>query len=320
VILTPQVMTDVQGTARAVGEASRRGDKPVFGCFMGEETVAPGVDILNQYGVPNYPVPERAVAAMAAMSAHRRWRERPALSLETFEVDRERVQGIFEAVKAQGRVAIGDAEAREILEAYGIRTPQTRLARDPDEAASFADDIGFPVVIKIASPDILHKTDVGGVKVNVSSMQDVRDAFELMHYRAQRFMPDAELWGCLVQEMVLGGKEVIVGMNRDPHFGPLLMFGLGGIYVEALQDVAFRVAPFDRSGAEELIHGIRAHNLLRGVRGERPSDVGAVTDTLLRLSQLSTEFDEILEFDINPLTVFEEGRGAIGIDMRLVLA
>jgi acetyl coenzyme A synthetase (ADP forming)-like protein len=319
VILTPQVMTQVQATAQAVGELAQGSGKPVFGCFMGRGTVEPGIQVLNRYAVPNYPVPERAVAAMAAMMHHRRWRERPPQKLETFDADHARVRAVFQEVRAEGRVAIGDAEAREIMEAYGIPTPRSFLARDPDEAARFADEIGFPVVVKIASPDILHKTDVGGVKLNVMTPADVRDAFELMVYRANRYVPDAEVWGCLVQEMVLGGKEVIVGMNRDPHFGPLMMFGLGGIYVEALRDVAFRVAPFDRRAAREMIADIQAHNLLRGVRGERPSDLDALVDTLLRLSQMVTDFPQIAEFDINPLTVFEQGQGIIGIDMRLVL-
>jgi acetyl coenzyme A synthetase (ADP forming)-like protein len=319
VILTPQVMTQVEETARVVGEVSKRGNRPVLGCFMGRETVEPGVQVLNRYAVPNYPVPERAVAALAAMIKHRRWRERPPVAPETFEVEQDRVRSVFQRVRGEGRVAIGDAEARDIMEAYGIRTPRTFLARDPDEAARLADDIGFPVVVKIVSPDILHKTDVGGVKLNITTPIDVRDAFELMIYRANRYVPDAEIWGCLVQEMVLGGKEVIVGMNRDPHFGPLMMFGLGGIYVEALRDVAFRVAPFDRRDAREMIGEIQAHNLLRGVRGERPSDLEAVIEALLRLAQLVTDFPEIAEFDINPLTVFQEGEGVMGIDMRLVL-
>jgi acetyltransferase len=319
VILTPQVMTQVEETARVVGELAKESDRPVFGCFMGKEAVEPGVRVLNEYGVPNYPVPERAVAAMAAMSEHRRWRERPPLALESFDIDKERIAKVFAAVRSQGRLAMGDSEAKEILEAIGIPTPRTYLARNPDEAARLADEIGFPVVLKIASPDILHKTDVGGVKLNIMTRTDVSDAFELMLYRAARYVPDADVWGCLVQEMVVGGKEVIVGMNRDPGFGPVMMFGLGGIYVEALRDVAFRVAPFDRRDARELIREIRAHNLLRGVRGERPADLEAVAETLLKLSQLVTEFPEIVEFDINPLTVFSAGEGLVGIDMRLVL-
>jgi acyl-CoA synthetase (NDP forming) len=313
------VMTQVKETAQVVGERSQGCGKPVFGCFMGREAVEPGVQVLNRYRVPNYPVPERAVAAMAAMMSHHHWRGQPAIELESFQVDRNQVRSLLSRIRADGRVAIGDAEAWEILMAYGIPTPKTFLARDPDEAARFADEIGLPVAVKIASPDILHKTDVGGVILNVMTLGGARDAFELITYRANRYVPDAEIWGCLVQEMVVGGKEVIVGMHRDPHFGPLMMFGVGGIYVEALRDVAFRFAPFDRRIAREMIGEIRGRNILHGVRGEGPSDLDTLAEAILRLAQLVIDFPEIVEFDINPLVVFEEGRGVIGIDMRLVL-
>ena len=157
------------------------------------------------------------------------------------------------------------------------------------------------------------------MKLNLSSPEDVRDAFDLLVFRATRHMPDAEIWGCLVQQQVRGGKEIILGMSRDPQFGPLLLFGLGGIYVEALKDVTFRVAPIDEREARDMISEIRAYSLLRGVRGEAPSDMQAIVDTLLRVSQLVTDFPEIAELDINPLIVFERGKGVLGIDMRLVL-
>jgi acetyltransferase len=320
VILTPPAMTQVEATARVVGELSQRSDKPFLGCFMGRDTVGPGIQVLNRYRVPNYPVPERAIGALAAMMRYRRWRERPSRALETFDVDLTRVQRVIDQVRADGRLAIGDAEAREIMEAYGIPTPRTLLARTPEEAVCYAHQLGFPVVVKIASPDILHKTDIGGVKLNITEPEDVYEAFELMVYRANRYVPDVEIWGCLVQEMVVGGREVIVGMNRDAHFGPLMMFGLGGIYVEALHDIVVRLAPLDRRDAREMIGEMRSHNLLRGIRGEKPSDLESIAEALLRLAQLVADFPEIVEFDVNPLTVFEEGRGLIGIDMRLVLA
>lgn len=319
VILTPQVMTQVEETARIVGEQSQNSAKPILGCFMGQNAVEPGVRTLNRYRVPNYPVPERAVAAMAAMMRHRRWREQPPIKLESFEVDRDRAHRVFQRVRAEGRIALGSLEGREILEAYDIPTPKTFLARDPEEAVRFAGDIGLPVAVKIASPDILHKTDVGGVKLNVMSLADVRDAFDLMAYRTNRYVPGVEVWGCLVQEMVAGGKELIVGMNRDPHFGPLMMVGLGGIYTQVLPDMAFRLAPLDRRMAREMIDEIQGHALLRGVRGEHPSDLEAVAEVLLRLSQLVTDFPDVVEFYINPLVVFEGGQGVTGIDMRLVL-
>jgi acyl-CoA synthetase (NDP forming) len=181
--------------------------------------------------------------------------------------------------------------------------------------------MGYPVVLKIASPDILHKTDVGGVKVGLETADQVMDAFELMIYRVEKYLPDAEIWGCQVQEMAPpGGLEVLIGMNRDPQFGPLVTFGLGGIYVEALKDVTFRVAPFTRLDAEAMLEEIRSKALLEGVRGKPPVDKHALVDTLLRMGQLVQEFPEIAEFDINPLIVYPQDQGVLAIDMRLVLS
>jgi acetyltransferase len=247
------------------------------------------------------------------------WVKEPLPEFKAFEVDKAKVAEIFKQVRAEGRVQIGDAESRDILTAYGIRIPQSQLCATAEEAVAAADEIGYPVVMKIASPDILHKTDVGGVRVGLESPTAVRDAFDLMVYRAQKYQPNAQIWGCLVQEMMRGGKEVITGMNRDPQFGPLVMFGLGGIYVEVLKDVSFRVAPFGPKEARQMIEEIRSFRLLKGVRGEPPADLEAAVDVLLRLSQLVTDFPEIVEMDINPLMVFEQGRGAVGVDMRLIL-
>lgn len=320
VILTPQVMTQIEGTAEVVGQIAGRYDKPVVGCFMGEAKVGIGTRVLNRHRVPNYSFPERAINALRAMADYYRWHKTPPMQSPVFDVDKDRVRALFDRVKAEGRLSIGDAEARQVMEAYGIPVPQSRLASTAEEAVRFAEEIDFPVVLKIASPDILHKTDIGGIKLDLRTPTDVRDAFDLMTYRAMRYMPDAELWGCQVQEMVGGGKEIIVGMKQDPQFGPLMMFGLGGIYVEALKDVTFRIAPFSRDEARTMLTEIRAIDLLRGVRGEQPTDLAAIEDVLLRLSQLVTDFPEIVEMDINPLIVFEEGRGAIGVDMRLVLS
>ncbi|NOZ27143.1 MAG: acetate--CoA ligase [Chloroflexi bacterium] len=320
VILTPQFMTEIEKTAEAVVRVSQRSSKPILGCFMGEANVGPGVDILNRGGVPNYQVPERAAEALAAMWSYRQWLEQPDDEIPRFEADRERVRQVFDAVRSSGRVTMGEVEARAVLEAYGVPLPKSELARSAEEAVEIAERIGYPVVMKIASPDILHKTDIGGVKVNLMTASDVRDAFDLITYRAGRYMPNAEIWGCLVQQQVSGGKEVILGMSRDPQFGPLLLFGLGGIYVEALKDVTFRVAPIGRRAAMEMMREIRAYPLLRGVRGEEPSDLEAIADILLRISQLVTDFPEIVEMDINPLKVFDRGKGALALDMRLVLA
>jgi acetyltransferase len=323
VILTPQFMTDIEETALALVEAAEaqpaNNRKPVMACFMGEAHMKEAVRLFSERSIPSYPIPERAAIAMKAMVTQAAWVNEPVPQFERFEVDQEAVARIFAQVRADDRVTIGDAESRDILTAYGIRIPKSHLCTTAEEAVAFAGEIGYPVVMKIASPDILHKTDVGGVRVGIESPAAVRDAFDLMVYRAQKYQPQAHIWGCLVQEQVRGGKEVITGMSRDPQFGPLVMFGLGGIYVEVLKDVSFRIAPFDRKEATAMIQEIRSFGLLRGVRGEPPADLEATADTLLRLSQLVTDFPDIVEMDINPLMVFEKGRGVMGVDMRLVL-
>jgi acetyl coenzyme A synthetase (ADP forming)-like protein len=319
VILTPQVYTQIEETAEIVGQLAATQDKPVLGCFMGQEKVRPGIRVLNRYSIPNYWFPERAVGAFKAMAEFSERGLRPAPQYEHFEVDQETVRLVFDRVRSEGRLALGDAESREIMEAYGLRIPRSILAKSADEAVAAAESIGYPVVMKIASPDILHKSDIGGVRLNIREADQVRDFFDLLVYRAQRYMADARIWGVLVQEMVSTGKEIIIGVNRDPQFGPLLMFGLGGIYVEVLKDVTFRIAPVSRQEATEMIDEIRSYHLLRGVRGEKPSDLSAIIDTILRISQLVTDFPEVVEMDINPLTVYEAGRGAVAVDMRFVL-
>jgi acetate---CoA ligase (ADP-forming) len=320
VIVTPQAMTEIEATAQAVGKLAEITTKPILGCFMGEFRMDKGVDILASYGVPNYPFPERAARSFAAMKIYRELRAQPNPKLEHFDVDREAVSKLFAKVREEGRVTIGDAESQAVLKAYGLRLPQSELVATAEEAVAIADRIGYPVVLKIASPDILHKTDVGGVRVGIQTAQDVQDAFDLIVYRAQRYVPDAVIWGCTVQEMIPKGTEILIGMNRDAQFGPLVTFGLGGIYVEALKDVTFRVAPFDRLQAEQMLDEIRANALLSGVRGQKPVDKAAIVEALLRISQLVTDFPNIVELDINPLMVYEEGRGAISVDMRLVLS
>ncbi|MEE8356376.1 MAG: acetate--CoA ligase family protein, partial [Anaerolineales bacterium] len=261
-VLTPQAVTEIEDTARAVGELSQEIDKPILACFMGEAKVELGIKVLREYDVPNFSFPESASLAFQAMSQYRNIKERKDPVYESFEVDNQTVKEVLERAKRDGRYAIGDSEAWDILKAYGLSIPKSVLAKTPQEAIDIAGEIGYPVVLKIASPDILHKTDVGGVKVGLETPDQLRDAFDLMIYRIERFLPDAQVWGCQVQEMAPpGGLEVLIGMNRDPQFGPLVTFGLGGIYVEALKDVTFRVAPFTRLDAEAMLNEIRSKAL-----------------------------------------------------------
>jgi acetate---CoA ligase (ADP-forming) len=315
-LVTPQTVTDIVGTAQAIADTAKRSAIPVIGCMMGEQEMQKGWKVLRENGVPSYGFPERAVGALQAVCRYKEWLEKPEDKICKFDVNKAKVAEIFAAARKQERFNLGEVEAREIVTAYGFRIPKGGLAKTAAEAAEMAAGVGFPVVMKIASPDILHKSDIGGVKVGVASREQAVEVFEQMIIAARRFMPEADIWGVSVQEMITTGKEVILGMNRDPQFGPLLMFGLGGIYVEVLKDVAFRVAPLGEAETRAMIQEIRGYPLLAGVRGDKPADIDAIVDAVQRLSQLVTDFPEIVEMDINPLKVQEAGAGAIAIDAR----
>jgi acetyltransferase len=321
VMLTaPQAMTRIEETARVIARVAADSPIPIVACLMGGQEMAKGSEVLQEAEVPCYAFPERAVGVLAAMAEYGEWRQRPKDEIPVFQADRQRVREILARTRADNRLNLGELEAREVISAYGFRVPKGGLARSPDEAAELAGSLGFPVVMKIASPDILHKSDIGGVRLGINSREQAVDIYELMTMRARRYMPEADIWGVSVQEMVTQGKEVILGMSRDPQFGPLLMFGLGGIYVEVLKDVVFRVAPIGKREAREMIGEIKAYPLLGGVRGERPADINAIEEALLRLSQLVSDFPEIVEMDINPLKAGEPGTGATAIDARITIA
>ncbi|MEA1979326.1 MAG: acetate--CoA ligase family protein [Chloroflexota bacterium] len=319
VILTPQAMTEIVETAEVIAEISEKVDIPILASFMGEARVEAGIETLAKQNVPNFAFPERAAMVLQAMSHYREYRARPLPSFESFDVDQKAVRETIDRVLNEGRLSIGDAEAKSILTAYGLQAPPSEIAETAEKAVEIAAEMGYPVVLKIASPDILHKTDVGGVKVGLQNATDVRDAFDLITYRSQRYLPEAHLWGCQVQKMVPSGLEILIGMNRDPQFGPLVTFGLGGIYVEALKDASFRIAPFSREEAAQMLTEIRAKALLDGVRGEPPVDKETLIEALLRIGQLVLDFPEIAELDINPFIVYEEGHGGVALDMRLIL-
>ena len=319
VILTPQAMTEVEETAKVMAAMKPKSQKPILASFMGGARVKGGAEILGSVGIPVYPYPEGGVKAFEALVRYRKARVRPDPETRSFEVDKGAVRRVIDSAREQDRREIGENEAREVLTAYGFRIPKNVLAVTSSEAVAAARKTGFPVVMKIASPDILHKTDVGGVKVGIKDERAVEAAFVEITSNARRLMPGAMVLGCMVQEMVTGGREVILGMSADPQFGPLLMFGMGGIYVEALKDVSFRIAPIGVSDADEMVSEIKTYKILKGLRGERPSDLDAVREGLLRLSQLVTDFPEIVEMDINPLLVKEEGGGAVAIDVRITV-
>jgi len=321
VIVTPQTMTDVKEIADVVRETKSFCGKPIVGCMMGLVDVSAGVQLLRNHGVPAYAFPEDAMRAMAAKCRFAEWTRQPKLAYRTFDVDREAVSKLLDEELAAGRDTLVELKALEAFRHYGFPIVPYRLATTANEAAEAAAEIGFPVVMKISGPKILHKTDVGGVRLKLKDKASVHKAFEEMIASVKDKMgEDIEIWGVLVQKMLAAGKEIILGMSRDPHMGPLLMFGLGGIYTEALKDVSFRLAPLGQNVAGEMIKDIRSYKLLEGVRGEAPSDVDAVAECLLRLSQLVTEHPRIKELDINPLMVYASGEGAMVADARLILS
>lgn len=320
VLLTPQAMTEPARTAEVIVKTARsKRKKPVLACFLGAAKVHEGIEILHRGKIPAYDTTQGAVSTIKVMVDYVRWRSRPKRVVKLFPVNRRKVENIVERHLRQGTLDIGEAESKEILEAYGFVTPKGSLATTADQAANIAQQIGYPVVLKIWSPDILHKSDVGGVKVGINSEQEVRDAFDLMIYRIPKKLPDAHILGVLVQEMCRKGKEVILGMHRDPHFGPLMMFGMGGIMVEVLKDVSFYLAPLTAEEAKQMLVNTKTYRILQGVRGDEGVDVDKIAEGLQRLSQLVTEFPQIREMDINPYVVGREGTTPIAVDARISL-
>ena len=319
VLLTPQAVTEVEETARIIGKYAGQTEKPILASFVGGSRLVEGLKILREHNVPNYAFPEGAIGAFKAMADYRVWQTKPIVKAARMYADRTSAAAAIALARQAGRTTMGH-EALDLLAAYGFNLPVTGLARTADDAIVLAAEIGYPVVMKIVSPEILHKSDIGGVKVGIASPIEVRTAFASIYDGARRYAPDATIQGISVQSMARRGREVILGATYDPQFGHLIMFGLGGIYVEVLRDVAFRLAPLTPDDAREMIFEIRANALLRGVRGEPPADIDAIVDALLRLSQLVTDFPEITELDVNPLLVYPIGEGSMAVDSRVALA
>ncbi len=317
VLLTPQAMVDVRKAAEQISAAAKKFNKPVVASFIGAERVASGIEFLQKNRIPHYPTPERAVESLLMMVDYMKWRERPQRVIRRFAVNTTKVSRVINLCRKRGQMNVGEQESKSILAAYGFTVPQAVMARSADEAVSAAGTIGFPVVMKIVSPDIVHKSDVGGVKVGLAGPSDVSDAYELMMKRIREREPDARLHGVLIQEMVREGREIIIGMTRDPQFGPMLMFGLGGVYVEVLRDVSFQLAPITDEEAYQMLVGTRTYKLLKGVRGEKSVDMQLVAECIQRISQLSVDFPEIEEMDINPLKVSSERARAVAVDARV---
>ena len=321
VILSPQAMTDPLETAEIVPRAIEGVDKPVLCSFMGIVDVSEGVRYLEAHNIPNYVFPESSVRAMAAMLKFGDLLRLEKRQVRRVAANRDTVIDIINRrLGTQDKYYMPEQEASELLDCYGFPVLPHRLVRTPDELEDAADQVGFPVAMKICSPDIIHKFDVGGVKLKIKNLDQARQAYDDILANARQAKPDAEIKGVLMEKMARSGVEVILGATRDPRFGPMIMFGLGGTFVEVIKDVSFRLAPMWEVSAEIMMQSIATYKLLLGVRGQPRSDIESIKDCILRLSQLVSDHPEIMELDINPLIVYPEGQGCVVADSRMLLA
>lgn len=317
-LVTPQSVTDTEATARVAVDMVSKSDKPVICTFFGGTKCEHAEQVLYKEKIPNYLYPETAVKCVKVLYDYTLIKEKEFAEPPVLDVDKDAAKKIMEASKEKGNYTLG-LESLDLLKAYGIPTVGTAITKTLKETVEAAEDIGYPLVMKIVSPQISHKSDVGGIKLNLENVDDVKEAYNDMMENIPKKEPDATIEGVQLQKMLSGGTEIIIGMVQDPTFGPMLMFGLGGIYVEVLKDVQFAIAPVNEEEARDLIKNIKTHELLEGIRGSNPSDIDSLVDTILRISQLVTDFPEINEFEINPMMVFDEGEGALAVDMRLML-
>ncbi|MBI5059751.1 acetate--CoA ligase family protein [candidate division KSB1 bacterium] len=323
IVFVAPVTTDSRSVAEAIArayQANRRKGKPVLVCFMTGDRDTTGTPVLHSAGLPVYIFPESAAQALAAMNRYRQIRERSQGEARVFDdVDRERVRSILEHARLVGRTQLSGDEVSEVLAAWRFPTLAARLVERRDELSARAKETGFPLVMKIAAEGITHKSDVGGVKLNLRDESDVLRAWDEIATSLKALDPPLAKWAVTLEPMISGGRELVLGINTDPAFGPMVMVGMGGIYVEVLKDVAFRLAPLTELDIEEMVKSLRGYKILAGVRGEPSIHFGLLHEALARLSYLSTEFPEIQEMDVNPFLSFPERERCVAVDARISL-
>jgi len=311
-------MTNALGTAQAIVRVARGAQKPIICCFMGIVDVSAGVKYLQENGYPVYRFPENAAKAFGILYRYSRWLNRDHLPQFSLVHDRDEAAAVIARCLAQGKVQLGEMDSVELLKCYGFSLLPSQLAKNADEAADIGEHMAFPVVMKIASAQILHKTDARGVVLGIKSKDDARKAFREIIENAKNFRHDAVIDGVMVQKMAMQGEELILGMNRTP-LGALLMFGLGGVFVELFQDVVFRLAPILRNETHRMVQEIKGYKLLMGFRGRPKADIEAIEKAVISLSNMADNHPEIKEMDINPLIVHEQGKGTTVADCRIIL-
>jgi acetyltransferase len=315
-IFVPPVQVDAGAVAAGIAEiVARHEGKTVLGCLMGRKGLHVGMTELKRHNIPAFMFPESAARALAAMCRYRRWRERPLGEVVEFEVDRERAAAAIASARRDKREHLSLGEVEEVLGAYGIPLAESRFAVSADAAVEAAEELGWPAVLKVEAPSVVHKTDVGGVRLRLEDADEVRAAFA----EIETAVGPGRMEGVRVQRMVESGRETVIGMTNDRLFGPLVMFGLGGIHVEVLKDVVFRIAPISGVDAAEMVRSLRGDALLAGVRGEPPVAFGALEEAILRVSQLVLDLPEIAEMDVNPFLAFPMREKCLAVDGRIRL-
>ena len=316
---TPSGTLNYDKLAEVIVAMSKKYRKTMLASLMGLDEGITNREILADGDVPYYTYAEGAIRTLAAMIKFSNWIKEPEGKITKFKVNKAKAKKIFDKVKKEKRPNLLEEEGQAVLKAYGLPLPKSALAKTDTEAIKMAKKIGYPVVMKIASPQIIHKSDAGGVKVNLTNEQEIKEAFKTIIKNAKKYNSKAEIKGVLIVEMVKGGKEMIIGSKLEPGFGPVIMLGMGGIYVEILKDVTFKLAPVTSREADDMILEIKTQKLLQGVRGEKPSDISKLSECIQRLSQLVTDFKEIKELDMNPVLVMEKGKGCRILDVRIGL-
>jgi len=316
---TPSATLDYDKLAEVIVKMSKKYKKTMLASLMGLDEGITNREILADGDIPYYTYAEGSIRALKAMLRFVDWIKTPSGKITKFTVNKSKAKKIFDQVKKEKRTSLLEEEGQEILRAYGFPLPKSVLAKNEKDAVKSARKIGYPVVLKIASPQIIHKSDAGGVKVNLTNDKDVTTSFREIVKNAKKYNKKAEIKGVLVNEMIKGGKEMIIGSKLEPGFGPVVMLGMGGIYVEILKDVTFKLAPMTDVESNDMISSIKTKKLLEGVRGEKPSDLKKLSECIQRLSQLVTDFEEIKELDMNPVLVMEKGKGCKILDVRIGL-